>query len=74
METIILDDGIEYTIIKDIEINGITYTLFANIDDNSDICYRKTIIDEDGDECYIGLENEEEFNLVTMHFSKDILK
>jgi len=74
MDTIILDDGIEYAIIKEIEVNGITYTLFANVDDNTDICYRKTVIDEDGDECYIGLDDETEFNLVTMHFSKDMLK
>ena len=74
MNTIILDDGIEYAIIKEEKINDITYTLFANVNDGEDICYRKTIIDEDGDECYIGLDDEKEFDLVTMHFAKIILE
>lgn len=73
METIVLDDGIEYAIIKEIEINNITYTLFANIDDNTDICFRKTITKDDGEEYYVGLDDKKEFDLVTMHFSKSIL-
>ena len=74
MNTIILDNGIEYAIIKEEKINDITYTLFANIENPEDICYRKTIIDEDGDECYIGLDNEKEFDLVSLHFAKIILE
>ena len=74
MDTIILDDGIEYAIIKEEKINNIVYTLFTNIENQEDICYRKTIIDEDGDECYVGLDNEKEFDLVAMHFAKIFLE
>ena len=74
MNTIILDDGIEYIIIKEKKINNILYTLFANVNDGEDICYRKTIIDEDGDECYVGLDDEKEFDIVAMHFAKTILE
>lgn len=74
MDTIILDDGIEYAIIKEEKINDTVYTLFANVNDGEDICYRKTIIDEDGDECYVGLDDEKEFELVAMHFAKTILE
>lgn len=73
METIILDDGIEYLIIKEKKINNIIYTLFANINDNTDICLRKTIKEND-EEYYIGLDNEKEFELIMMNFSKEILE
>lgn len=73
MDTIILDDGIEYAIIKELEINSTLYTLFANISNPNKICYRKTIV-KDGEEYYVGLDNENEFNLVAINFAKDILK
>lgn len=74
MDTIILDDEIEYAIIREEKINDIVYTLFASIENPEDICYRKTIIDEDGDECYVGLDDEKEFDLVAMYFAKRILE
>ncbi len=74
METIILDDGIEYAIVESKEINGTIYTIFSNINDNSDICFRKSVIKEDGEEYYVGLDDDKEFDLVLMSFSKDILK
>ena len=73
MDTIVLDDGIEYAIVKELEINGTLYTLFANISNPSDICYRKTII-QDNEEYYIGLDDDNEFDLVAMNFAKDMLK
>jgi len=72
MESIVLDNGVEYLIVKTKEINGISYTLFANINDNSDICFRKTIVEND-EEFYVGLDNEEEFNKVVSYFAKDYL-
>ncbi len=72
-DKIMLDDGIEYYIIKEEVINGTTYTLFANVNDNTDICFRKTIT-FDNEEYYVGLDNDNEFDLVMMHFAKDILK
>ncbi len=74
METIVLDDNIEYVIIKEEKINGILYTLFANVNDSSDICFRKTKIDSDGEEYYIGLDSDEEFETVVQHFSENILQ
>lgn len=73
LETIVLDDGIEYAVIKDLKINDTLYTLFANVNDSQDICYRKTII-KDGIEYYIGLDDEKEFDLVSMTFAKQILE
>ena len=42
MDTIILDDNIEYYIVKELPIDNVIYTLFANVNDNTDICFRKT--------------------------------
>jgi hypothetical protein len=47
--------------------------LFTNVNDNSKICFRKTVI-EDGEEYYIGLDSDKEFDLVSAHFTKKLLK
>ena len=73
LETIVLDDGIEYAIIKELKINDTLYTLFANVDDSEDICYRKTI-NKDGEEYYLGLDDDKEFDLVVNTFDKSILE
>lgn len=72
-DTIILDDGIEYYVVRNELINNTIYTLFANVNDNTDVCFRKTIV-QDGEEYYVGLDNENEFELVMMYFSRGILK
>ena len=48
-------------------------TLFANVNDAEDICYRKTIT-ENGEEYYTGLDDDKEFDLVSMTFAKKILE
>ena len=73
MRTIVLEDNIEYAIIKEITVDGILYTLLANINDEKDICFRKTII-EDNEEYFIGLDDEKELQKVLTYFSKDILE
>ena len=73
MNTIVLDDGIEYAIVREDVINGTEYTLFTNVNDNSKICFRKTVI-EDGEEYYIRLDSDKEFDLVSAHFTKKLLK
>ena len=40
IDTIVLDDGIEYAIVKELRINNIEYTLFANTNNPEDICFR----------------------------------
>ena len=72
MYTIVLDDGNEYAIVKEEVINNIEYTLFSDLKDNSKICFRKTII-EDGEEYYVELDDKE-FDLVSAHFAKNLLK
>lgn len=73
LETVILDDGIEYAIIKELKINNILYTLFANVNNSEDICYRKTV-NENGEEYYVGLDDDKEFDLVVNTFAKIILE
>lgn len=73
LDTIILDDGIEYAIIKELKINDVLYTLFANVNDSEDICYRKTITQND-EEYYVGLDDDNEFDLVANSFAKNILE
>ena len=73
MKSIILDDGIEYFIIKDLKINDNTYTLFANVDNEEDICFRKTTT-KNGKEYYEGLDSKKELDLVLTKFSKYMLE
>ena len=73
MKTIVLDDGIEYFIIKDLKINNNTYTLFANVDDETDICFRKSTL-KNGKEYYEGLDSKKELDLVLTNFSKYMLE
>ena len=72
MKTIVLEDNIEYAIIKEMTIDGILYTLFTNINDEEDICFRKTK-EINGENYYVGLKDEKELEHVLIHFSKDIL-
>ena len=73
LDTIILDDGIEYANIKNLEIHNTIYVLLANVNNPQDICFRKKIIDNNT-EYYIGLDDDNEFKLVSLSFSKDILE
>ena len=73
MDTIVLDNGIEYTIVKNEMINDTLYTMFANVNDNTDICFRKTIT-ENGEDYYIGLDDDYEYDLVVAYFAKNLLK
>ena len=69
MESIILDNGIEYLIYDTTIINNTEYTLFVNIEDNTDICFRKTII-VNSQKYYIGLLDKKEFEKVLLIFAK----
>ena len=71
LESIILDDGINYLILKDKIIDGVKYTLFVNIDNDTDICFRKTVV-EDNEEYYVGLDDNKELNKVILAFDKEI--
>lgn len=73
LESIVLDDGIEYIILKDKIIDGTLYTLFVNINDDSDICFRKTICNNN-EEFYVGLDNEDELKKILLAFNDDLNK
>lgn len=73
IKTIMLDDNVEYAIVEEKVINGVTYTLFVNVNDGSDICFRKTITASDGEDYYVGLKDKDEFDLVSLHFTKELL-
>ena len=73
MDTIVLDNGIEYAIVKNEMINDTLYTMFANVNDNTDICFRKTIT-ENGEDYYIGLDDDNEYDWVVAYFAKNLLK
>ena len=72
MKTIILDDNIEYIIIKELIINNNKYTLFANINNPETFCLRKTI-KENNKEYYIGLDNPKEVEDILIQISKEYL-
>ena len=69
MESVVLDDGIEYLIVDTEVIDNTEYTLFANVNDEEDICFRKTSI-ENGERYFVGLDEEKEFEKVLLVFTK----
>ena len=71
MDTIVLDNGREYAIVKDLKIDGITYTLFSDLNDPKRICFRKTV-NKKGEDYYVGLDDIDEFNKVTMKFAEEM--
>lgn len=73
MDSIVLEDNIEYYIIDTEIIDNIEYTLFSNINDDSDICFRKTIIEND-EKIYVGLDDEKEFEKISLIFTKKYIK
>ena len=73
MDTIVLENNINYAIVKELVLDGTLYTLFTNIEDNTDICFRKTTYDDEGNMYYTKLKDEKEFNKVSAYFAKEML-
>ena len=69
VKTIVLDNGIEYIILVNAEVDGNFYTLFSNINDEKDIKIRK-LINDNGENFYIGIGDDEELKKVIMAFDK----
>jgi len=63
VNTVILENGIEYTEVDDLIYNNIRYVLLSNVKNVKDSCIRKISIKED-EEFLSGLDNEEEFDLI----------
>ena len=64
-------DGTDYMIIKEFVIKGTTYVHLVNETDPLDSMYRKIII-EDGEEYLVGLDSQQEFDLVVAYEQKYI--
>ena len=62
VKTIILDNK-EYIVLEKINLRYNEYYILANEFDNKDLCIRKKTI-ENNEEYLVGLDNDEEFNLV----------
>lgn len=73
VDTIVLDNGIEYVIVDKKVIDNTEYTLFSNIDHEEDICFRKTTT-KDGKKYFSYLDDDDEFNKVVTEFAKEYLK
>lgn len=69
INTVILENGLEYNEIDDLVYNDIKYVLLSNINDVKDSCIRKIIINDD--EKYISrLEDDNEFDMILGLFIK----
>lgn len=71
MECIVLDDGLEYFILENIELDGIIYVLFSNVNNEKDIKIRKVVI-ENEEQYYVGIDSDEEVKNVILAFNKKI--
>lgn len=65
----ILEDGIEYAVIDEIEQGNITFVYLINVLDSIDFCIRK-VDSEINDEVLVGLDNDDEFDLALNLFEE----
>lgn len=63
VSTYMLENGIEYTEIDNLEYNNNKYILLSNINNVKDSCIRKLVI-EDNEEYIYRLEDDKEFDVV----------
>lgn len=69
LKKVVLEDGIEYAVIDEIEQNNITFVYLINILDSTDFCIRKvdSVINND---LLVGLDTDNEFDLALDLFEK----
>lgn len=67
LETITLDDGLDYIVTDEFEIDGVKYIYLSNENDIASFCIRKmnTI---NGNEYLVGLNDRNEFNMALEKF------
>lgn len=63
VDTIVLENGIEYTEIDDLIYNNTKYILLSNINNVKDSCIRKISI-QDNEEYLCRLDNDNEFDMI----------
>ena len=69
VNTMVLENGIEYTEVDNLVHNGIKYILLSNIKNAKDSCIRKISLDNNV-EYVCRLEDDNEFELVLNLFMK----
>ena len=67
VNTMVLENGIEYTEIDNLIYNNIKYVLLVNTDNAKDSCIRKISV-EDNKEYVCRLKNQDEFNIILNMF------
>ena len=67
VNTMILENGIEYSEIDNLFYNNIKYVLLSNINNSKDSCIRKISI-ENNKEYVCRLKNQDEFNIILNMF------
>ena len=67
VNTMILENGIEYTEVDNLIYNGVKYVLLSNIKDVKDSCIRKMSVG-DNEKYVCRLENESEFDTILKMF------
>ncbi len=68
-EVVELEDGKEYFILDEIEIDNVKYAYLTLEDDPQAFKIRKVKTDDKG-EIFAGLDTDEEFDKAMMHFAK----
>jgi len=69
VNTLILENGIEYTEVDDLIYNETKYLLLSNIKNVKDSCIRKISV-EDNEEYICRLDDDKEFDIVLNLFIK----
>lgn len=67
INTIVLENGVEYTEVDDLIYNDTKYVLLSNIKDVKDSCIRK-ITFENNEEYVCRLEDDKEFDMILNMF------
>lgn len=70
IETVTLENGKSYLVVKEIVIDRVKYVYLANEDDYKDFCVRKVNI-INGAEYLVNLSNEDEFKKALDEFNNE---
>ena len=67
VNSVILENGIEYIEIDELKYNNVRYVLLSNLNNVKDSCIRKIVI-ENNEELLCGLDTGDEFDIVLEMF------
>ena len=63
VNSVILENGIEYIEVDELKYNNIRYVLLSNVNNVKDSCIRKIVL-KNNEELLCGLENDNEFDVI----------